>query len=112
MVRHFQAGTREHGLSVVSESSGPAERREIVFSGRVQGVGFRYTTRHIAARFDVRGFVENLHDGRVLLVVEGDAATLERFVEAVEDEMDRYIEHRDMSVIPASGEFTGFEVRH
>ena len=41
------------------------------FSGHVQGVGFRYTTRSVASRFAVTGYVRNLPDGRVELVAEG-----------------------------------------
>ena len=48
-----------------------AERRVVHYSGRVQGVGFRYTVRTLATRFAVTGFVRNLADGRVQLVVEG-----------------------------------------
>jgi acylphosphatase len=99
-------------VQIVSESSGLDERREIYFSGRVQGVGFRYTTRAIASRTDVRGYVRNLPDGRVLLVAEGAPATLDRFVRAVDDEMDRYIDSKQVTVGPASGEFARFEVRH
>ena len=47
------------------------QRREVYFSGRVQGVGFRYTVRMVASRFAVTGFVKNLPDGRVQLVAEG-----------------------------------------
>src|SRR5262249_49175969 len=97
---------------LVSESNEARERREIHFSGRVQGVGFRYTTRAVAMRFAVSGFVKNLADGRVLLVVEGAPATLDRFLADIEDEMDRYIGHREVVVRRATGEFREFEVRH
>ena len=46
------------------------EQREIYYSGRVQGIGFRYTARSIAAGRRVTGFVRNLPDGRVHLIVE------------------------------------------
>jgi acylphosphatase len=95
----------------VSDSNQARQRREIYFSGRVQGVGFRYTTRAIAAHYDVQGFVENLRDGRVLVVVEGDRGTLDRFVSALQAEMDRFIANQQSNVLPASGEFTEFEVR-
>ena len=36
--------------------------KQVIFRGRVQGVGFRYTARRIAARYDVTGFVRNLPD--------------------------------------------------
>jgi acylphosphatase len=88
------------------------ERREVLFSGRVQGVGFRYTVRGIATRHDVRGFVQNLNDGRVLLVVEGTRPSLVAFVAAVQAEMERYIADTQTAVLPVTGEFTRFEVRH
>src|SRR4029079_16800556 len=56
------------------------ERRQVYYSGRVQGVGFRYTARQIAGRFAVTGFVENLGDGRVHLIVEGETREIDRFL--------------------------------
>jgi acylphosphatase len=88
------------------------ERREIYFSGRVQGVGFRFTTREIAARHPVSGFVKNLADGRVQLVVEGARDALDRFVQAIEAEMGRYIDGKQETVLSATDEFAGFGVRH
>ncbi len=97
---------------MADQSNESPQRREIYFSGWVQGVGFRYMTRNIAARFDVRGFVKNLPDGRVLLVVEGVARTLDEFVAAIETEMDRYVHSAQSTVLPATDEFTRFEIRH
>ncbi len=96
----------------MNQSQLPAERREVLFSGRVQGVGFRYTTREIAARFPVVGFVKNQPDGRVLLVVEGSGADLDLLLEAIDEEMQRHITHKEMTVLPPTGEFDRFEVRH
>ena len=96
---------------MAGEPTDTRQRREIYFSGRVQGVGFRYTARQIAERFAVVGFVKNLGDGRVQLVVEGESDTLAEFIDDLSGEMDRYIEHREESVLPASGEFDYFEVR-
>lgn len=87
------------------------ERREVLFSGRVQGVGFRYTARGIAERFAVVGYVRNLPDGRVQLVAEGEAGEIERFIQAVSDEMDRHISHVDATGSTASGEFANFSIR-
>lgn len=95
----------------MTESNEAHERREICFTGRVQGVGFRYTARAIAARFDVHGFVDNLRDGRVLLVVEGAGTVLDQFVGAVQAEMEGYVTRTRTSILPANGEFTAFEVR-
>jgi acylphosphatase len=76
----------------------------------VQGVGFRFTTRAIAKRHPVTGFVQNLPDGRVRIVVEGAPAALDAFVAGVAGEMDRYIESTDVSKQPATGEFSEFEI--
>lgn len=54
--------------------------RKYVFSGRVQGVGFRYATRQLAKGFSVTGTVQNLDDGSVELILQGDAGEVEDFV--------------------------------
>jgi acylphosphatase len=87
------------------------ERREVWFSGRVQGVGFRYTARGIAARFAVVGYVRNLPDGRVQLVVEGETGEVDRFISTLSEEMGRYISSVDSTRSAASGEFADFSVR-
>ncbi len=96
----------------MSDATGEVERRVVHFSGRVQGVGFRYATRDIARRHPVRGYVRNLGDGRVHLVVEGTREALDRFVAAIVEEMGDYIVHKDEAVLPATHEFDLFEIRH
>jgi acylphosphatase len=98
--------------SVMADSKASAERREIFFAGRVQGVGFRYTTHAIAARYPVTGFVKNLHDGRVQAVIEGAPAEVDRMLAALTAEMARYITSQNVTTLPATGEFQNFSVRH
>ena len=50
-------------------------RREVYFSGQVQGVGFRYTVMRIASTLEVTGHVRNLPDGRVQLIAEVETGT-------------------------------------
>lgn len=90
----------------------PASRLTVLFSGNVQGVGFRYTARSVARGFDVAGYVRNLSDGRVELVAEGTAPELDRFVEAVQQEMSGYISESRVTRAPGTGEFHGFSVRY
>ena len=52
------------------------KRLSVIFSGRVQGVGFRYEVCHVAAPLEVTGFVRNLWDGTVELVAEGNEGEL------------------------------------
>jgi acylphosphatase len=86
------------------------ERREIFYWGHVQGVGFRYTTRSIAASLPVVGWVRNLPDGRVQLVAEGSTEAIDELLQRLDAEMDRYIQGKDVTVGRATGEFSSFEV--
>lgn len=88
-----------------------AEQREIYYSGRVQGIGFRYTARAIAALHRVTGFVRNLPDGRVHLVVEGDSDEIQAFVDSLQADIGTYIHDTQVSVRPPTGRFKGFDIR-
>jgi acylphosphatase len=100
----------------VEESSasprGDQQQREVYYSGRVQGVGFRYTVRSLATGFDVTGFVRNLSDGQVYLVVEGTSREIDALLDAIKKEMAYYIVEVRESVMPATGRFSSFEIRH
>ena len=98
------------GWKDVSEEAA-SERREVYYSGRVQGVGFRFTVRSIATRFGVTGFVQNLRDGRVQLVAEGHADDLRRLLDAVDAEMGHCITEKRQQIAPTSGRFQTFEIR-
>ena len=86
-------------------------RLSISFTGRVQGVFFRATTHDIARDHDVTGWVRNETDGSVRCVVEGDKEELERFVAAVRQAKQSYIEGVTIEESDATGEFTGFSIR-
>lgn len=88
------------------------ERRTIHFAGRVQGVGFRYTTASIAQGHEVTGFVQNLPDGRVLLVAEGAAPVLGAFLAEIRQRLGNYIHQELTDVSTVTDEFTDFSIRH
>jgi len=86
-------------------------RMTVLYSGRVQGVGFRYTVRTVAAGFDVSGTVRNLPDGCVELVAEGDKAELKAFCQAIRDEgLAGNIRGEEVTWSEALGGFRGFEI--
>lgn len=87
-----------------------AVRIRAIYSGRVQGVGFRATARTLARSFAVDGWVRNLPDGTVELAVEGDRAEAERFLAALGERMADEIAHTTTSDETPQGE-TGFRVR-
>jgi acylphosphatase len=88
------------------------QRRTYYFSGHVQGVGFRYTARHVASGFPVTGFVRNLADGRVEMVAEGEPKDLDALAADLRRKMEGFIKRVDVDESPATGQFTGFSVRH
>lgn len=80
------------------------------YSGNVQGVGFRFTTQHVAREFQVTGWVRNLPDGRVEMLAEGAPTELDRFQQAIERAMAGCIRDCQVSHESASGEFTSFRI--
>ena len=83
----------------------------IIYSGRVQGIGFRYTVKTVAHGFETTGSVRNLPDGRVELIAEGARAELEAFRQAVRDSgLDHFIDKEDVSWAESTNEFRGFEI--
>ena len=87
-------------------------RLTAVFSGRVQGVGFRYTACRIADDYRVTGFVRNLPDGRVELVAEGPAEQARPFVQSVRRQMAAYVRPADVRQSAATGQFDRFGVTY
>jgi acylphosphatase len=89
------------------------ERRRVFFSGRVQGVGFRYTCHALARDFDVAGFVGNLPDGRVEVMAEGDSQEVDDFLTAIRREMASYIHDVEAESEPLDASpRSGFTVRY
>ncbi len=81
------------------------------FTGRVQGVGFRYTALHLATEFEVAGFVTNLPDGRVHLEVEGTPEQVDAFIAAVNERMHGHVRKVDRQASVRPPQFSGFSIR-
>ena len=90
----------------------PRQRWTIFFTGRVQGVGFRASTEHIAAGFVVTGYVRNLRDGRVEVVAEGTESELRKFLDEIRARLGHYIREQTQVTDAPSGEWDDFTVRY
>jgi acylphosphatase len=86
-------------------------RQRLTYSGRVQGVGFRYTTQRLARGAAVAGFVRNLPNGNVELVVEGTAAEIQRLRDLVAQAMAENIMRTEVVEETPEG-LTGFTIRY
>jgi acylphosphatase len=84
---------------------------QILYSGTVQGVGFRYTVKTAATGFEVTGAIRNLPDGRVELVAEGVENELKAFRQAIrESGLENLIRDEAVSWSEPKNEFRGFEI--
>lgn len=86
--------------------------KQVFYSGRVQGVGFRYTARQIASGYEVTGWVKNLPDGRVeMQVMAADEAELEGFLADVMDSnLGSLVKSCEARSIPLLTGVTGFSI--
>jgi len=85
---------------------------QVFYEGYVQGVGFRWSVRHIAKGFDVTGWVRNLADGRVELQVNGKDEEARAFLDAVaQSELRAHIRKQTENKLENPVIARGFEIR-
>jgi len=82
----------------------------VFYSGRVQGVGFRFTVRDIADKLGIVGSVKNLGDGRVEVVAEAQEGLLKDFLSQITHYFSRYIQDADTYWLPAANSFKKFSI--
>jgi acylphosphatase len=83
----------------------------VYYSGRVQGVGFRFTAEDIARDLAITGWVKNLRNGQVELVAEAEEGVLKDFLSRLNQYFARYIQDADIEWLSATGEFKEFGIR-
>ncbi len=90
------------------------KNEQVFYSGRVQGVGFRYTVKQAAQGYEVVGWVRNLPDGRVELQVGGESAEVEAFLDCLaKGQLAAHIKQVERGPLPEAVErWDGFEIRH
>ena len=86
--------------------------RRVIYEGRVQGVGFRFSVKEIAQGYELAGWVRNLPDGRVQLEAQGDDVEIEGFLRAIDDSHLRpHIQRKVVTPIELTGGLKGFQIR-
>lgn len=83
----------------------------IFYSGTVQGVGFRYTVQMFATKQGLNGWVRNLRDGRVEIIVEGEKEDIIALMKAIESRFEGFIREKLVNYNPPTGEYEEFSVR-
>ena len=69
-------------------------RKQIIFYGWVQGVGFRYRARNAAERYGCTGWIHNEYDGSVCMEIQGTEEAIDQVILAIE--AGRYIRIENM----------------
>ena len=85
--------------------------RRVFYTGRVQGVGFRYSTKQIASGFDVCGWVKSLPDRRVELHGQGDVDEVESFLaDILQSNLGSFIKEHEVVVSTVESGLRGFSI--
>ena len=86
--------------------------KKVIFEGRVQGVGFRYTVKDLSRGFEVCGWVKNLQDGGVELQVMGESDEVESFIKEIAEESNvaHHIKNLTAVKIPLLENCSGFRI--
>lgn len=84
--------------------------RHMIFIGRVQGVGFRFTARNIAQRHGLAGFVRNLPDGTVELLAQGPSQAVDDCLTDLQDAFAGYIRDTRVEQVPYDSRYGAFNI--
>jgi len=87
-------------------------RAHMMFSGTVQGVGFRFTVQRHALNLGLNGWVKNLPNGSVEILVEGSKEVIEELCQNIENDFEGCIQDREISFTPAEAKFTNFQITY
>jgi acylphosphatase len=87
------------------------KRLHLFFTGRVQGVGFRFTAKSLALSYSLKGWVCNLADGRVELMVQGPQETIGSFLEDLSGQFRGYITDKELRWLEPSNQLGQFRVK-
>ncbi len=89
----------------------PKIQVHVIYKGRVQGIGFRFTVERVALNFGVVGWVKNLSSSDVEVVAQADEETIKNFLGTVRGYFLRYIVDEQISTTKATDSFTDFQIR-
>lgn len=84
--------------------------RHVVFKGRVQGVGFRYTVHRIARQYDLSGYVKNMSNGSVEALFQGTETHIAGCMQDIEESFSGYIRETKSADQPVSSHYDDFKI--
>ena len=84
--------------------------KHIIFTGHVQGVGFRFTAYNIAHRYQLTGFVRNLPDGTVEMLAQGRPEDIDDCIRNIKESFIGYMREAGIQEIPPDPKYTDFKI--
>jgi len=84
--------------------------RHVIFIGRVQGVGFRFTALRMAQRHQLTGFVRNLPDGTVEMLTQGSARDIDDCIQDIKEYFGDYLRDTRIQEIPTDPRYKDFRI--
>jgi acylphosphatase len=84
--------------------------KHIIFKGRVQGVGFRWTTRRIALQCNLTGYVKNLPDGTVEMLAQGSSENVQSCLDDIAESFGGYIRDTRINIVEPNGTYADFQI--
>ncbi len=88
----------------------PQVAKHIIFLGRVQGVGFRFTAHHIANRHQLTGFVRNVPDGSVEMLAQGHPESIDNCIQDIKNSFVGYIRETEINEFPPDPKYKDFRI--
>ena len=84
--------------------------KRIIFVGRVQGVGFRFTAYNVANRYGLTGWVRNILDGSVEMLAQGPSDDIDDCLRDINNTLADYIRETKIEEIPPSPQYKDFKI--
>jgi acylphosphatase len=84
--------------------------KHIIFSGQVQGIGFRFTAFNMANRHQLTGFVRNLPDGTVEMLTQGTSGAIDDCIRDIKEYFSGYIRKTEIEEIPPNPQYKEFKI--
>lgn len=88
------------------------DQAHILYNGRVQGVGFRFTVQRYALSLGLTGWVKNCPNGSVEALVEGQKEKIERLCQDIEEYFKGHIDCKEIHYTPAQKQFNDFQITY
>lgn len=84
--------------------------KHIIFIGRVQGVGFRFTASRVANRYGLSGFVRNMPDGTVEMLAQGRSDDIDHCLRDINESFFGYIRETNIEELAFNPQHTEFKI--